>query len=213
MTGYARFSFDTEFDEGGAVVREPLRAKKSFSAEEVAAARAEGFAQGEGSVAAQAQADTAAAIAALAAAAEAALASLAAVAHEHKAGAATLALAAAGQIADAALERFPEAVAAAALESLGREVEAAPRLLLRVRPDQVEALTPAVEQAALNAGYPGALVVKADPSLAPAAFIYEWGDGRAAFDPEAAARRIAEALGAALAAEGLHGEAVLQESA
>ena len=39
-----------------------------------------------------------------------------------------------------------------------------------------------------------------------AAFLFDWGEGRAAFDPAAAAGRVAAALEAALAAEGLHAE-------
>lgn len=205
---YQRFAFDTEFDSAGVVVR-PAPAvvlEPTFSAADLEAARAEGFAAGERSVTALAEADGAAALADLAATAQAALATLAEVAHAHKVGAVALALTAADRIAEAALARFPEAAPAAALEALGREVEAAPRLLLRARPDQADAMRDAVEQAALVAGYPGQLVVKSDPTLAPAAFIFDWGDGRAAFDPAAAAARISEALTAALAAEGLHGE-------
>ena len=41
-----------------------------------------------------------------------------------------------------------------------------------------------------------------------AAFVLEWGDGSAAFDPAGAAARVAEALEGALAAEGLHAEAL-----
>ena len=210
MAAFARFAFDTEFEDGG-LVREAPRARRSYTAEEVEQARAAGFEEGRACAVAQAEADAAAALEALAAAAQAALSALAVLAHEHKAGSAALAMAAAEQIANAALERFPEAAAAAALEALAREVEAAPRLVLRASPDQTERLTAAAEQAALHAGFPGALVVKSDPALPPAAFTYEWGDGRAAFDPEAAARRIREALTAALAAEGLHGEPVRLE--
>ncbi len=36
----------------------------------------------------------------------------------------------------------------------------------------------------------------------------DWGDGSAAFDPAGAAARVAEALEGALAAEGLHAEAL-----
>ena len=54
----------------------------------------------------------------------------------------------------------------------------------------------------------GQIVARADPDLPRAAFTLDWGDGRAAFDPEAAAARVAAALDAALAAEGLHGEAL-----
>src|SRR5947207_1892108 len=45
-------------------------------------------------------------------------------------------------------------------------------------------------------------------ALPRAAFLLDWGDGRAAFDPEAAAARVGAALEAALAAEGLHAEAL-----
>jgi flagellar assembly protein FliH len=210
---YQRFAFDTEFGGDGAVVREALRPRKTFTAEEVAAARAQGFAEGQASVVAQAEAEAAVALQQLAAAAQQGLATLAALAHEHKVGSATLALAAAERIAEAALERFPEAPAAAALESLAREVEAAPRLVLRVRPEQEARLKAAADTAAQAVGYLGAVVVKADPALPPAAFIYDWGDGRAAFDPQASARRIGEALAAALAAEGLHGEPLNVEPA
>lgn len=210
---YARFSFDTEFGANGVVVREPVRPKQTFSAAELTAAKAEAFAAGERSALARAEAEAASALSALATTAQGALSTLAAVAHEHKAGAAVLALAAARRIADAALERFPEAPAAAALEALAREVEASPRLLLRAPPQHEARLREAAEQAALHAGFAGALVVKADPSLPGAAFVYDWGDGRAAFDPDAAAGRIAEATATALAAEGLHGEPVLQELA
>ena len=199
---YARFSFDTEFGGDGSVVREAIRPKKTFTLEELEAARAEGYAAGERSAVVQAEADSAAALAALAA-----------VAREHKAGAAALALAAAVKIADAALECFPEAPAAAALEALAQEVEASPRLLLRTSPRHEQRMREAAETAALHAGFAGALVVKADPGLSDAAFVYDWGDGRAGFDPEAAAARVAAALTTALAAEGLHGEPVLQEIA
>ena len=53
------------------------------------------------------------------------------------------------------------------------------------------------------------VVVKADPSLPPAAFSFDWGEGRAAFDPAAASARVEAALETALAAEGLHAEPIV----
>jgi len=44
--------------------------------------------------------------------------------------------------------------------------------------------------------------------MARAAFVFDWGDGRAVYDPEAAIARITDALNAALAAEGLHGDPI-----
>ena len=45
--------------------------------------------------------------------------------------------------------------------------------------------------------------------LTLAAFVLDWGDGRADFDPAAAADRVAQALHTALAAEGLHAEPLI----
>ena len=51
-----------------------------------------------------------------------------------------------------------------------------------------------------------------DPSLPLAAFQLEWADGRADFDPAAAADRIATALTSALAAEAGHAEPLINGS-
>ena len=55
-------------------------------------------------------------------------------------------------------------------------------------------------------------MARGDGGMAPAAFSFDWGDGRAAFDPDEATRRVAEALEAAIAAEGLHAESLLHAS-
>jgi flagellar assembly protein FliH len=54
--------------------------------------------------------------------------------------------------------------------------------------------------------------VRPDGALRGAAFVLDWGDGSAAFDPQQTAVRIAQALEAALAAEGLHAEPLLPAS-
>ncbi|MBV8594592.1 MAG: flagellar assembly protein FliH [Caulobacteraceae bacterium] len=200
-----KFTFDTVFEDSGRVIA-PIRPKKTFTAEEVEAIRAQCFAEGERSATVIAQQAQAMALQQIAAAAQGALGGLAMVAHEHRSGSARLALAAARKIADAALDRFPEAPAAAALDSLAREVEAVPRLIARCGPAQVDAVQAALEGAAHSAGYPGQIVVRADPSLPLAAFVLDWGDGSAAFDPEASAARVSQALEEALVAEGFHAE-------
>lgn len=201
-----KFSFDTVFDGEGVVIASTPRPRRSFAAEEVEAIRAAAYAEGERSVTALAEADAAAALHAIAAAVNQALPLLAHAAHEHRAGSAELALAAARKIADAALERFPTAPAEAALEALAREIEAAPRLVVRAAPELAERLQPELDRVAEACGYAGQLTIKADPDCAPAAFAFDWGEGRAAFDPEQAAERVAAALRTALAAEGLHAE-------
>ncbi len=203
---HARFSFDTVFDGEGEVISSAPRAKRSFTPEEVETVRAQAHAEGERSVVALAEAEAAEALQAIAAAVVQALSTLAHAAHEHRAGSADLALAAARKIADAALEQFPTAPAEAALEALAREIEAAPRLVVRAAPALADRLQAALDTVAEACGYAGQVTVKGEASGPPAAFVFDWGEGRAAFDPEQAAERVAAAVRTALAAEGLHAE-------
>ena len=204
-----RFAFETVFDDAGAVAFEPPVKKRAFTAEDVEAARLEGFAEGERSAVARAEAAHATALREVAETVTAALGALAAVAHEHKAGCAELSLACARAIADAALDAFPDAPAEAALRGLIHEVEAAPRLTVRTSAADPARVQAALARVAADAGLPGAVVVKPEAGRVRAAFTLDWGDGKAAFDPEAAAERVRAALHAALAAEGLHGDALI----
>lgn len=206
------FAFDTVFDDAGSIAYQPPARRKHYTAEEVEAARAAGYAEGERSAVAQAEARAADALADVARAARAALSALQGVAHEHRVGSAQLALAAARRIADAALDRFPEAPAAAALEALAREIEAEPRLMVRVAPDLQARIQAALDHTAEAIGFEGQILTRAEPALPPAAFVLDWGDGKAVFDPQDAAARVAAALEAALAAEGLHAEPLISAS-
>jgi len=203
-----KFTFDTVFDGAGNVTAQPAPFKRVFTADEVERiknqARAEGLAAGQ----ATAQAQTAQALMQIAEAARMALPALAEAAHEHRVGSAGLALAAARKIADAACERFPDAPIQEALAALAREIEAAPKLVVFAPADRLEDVQAALDETAANIGYAGQIIARADPAMPRAAFVLDWGDGRAAFDPNDAAARVAEALDAALAAEGLHGEAL-----
>jgi flagellar assembly protein FliH len=199
--------FDTVFDGDRVIV--PVRPKRSFALDEVEAIREEAFAAGQRSATAEAERVAAAALSQAVELMRHALGTLTAVAHEHRAGATQLAAAAARKIADAALERFPHAPAEAALQALAREVDAVPRLVVRCASDNPARLEADLKRAAEAAGYPGQVVLKADPGMAQAAFTIDWGDGRAGFDPASAAERIGTALDAALAADGLHAEPLL----
>jgi flagellar assembly protein FliH len=206
MSEPRKYTFDTDFD--GPSAPSASTYKRLFGAEEVETLIAKARAEGDAAAMQRIEAQTARALAELAQAAKVALPALAAAAHEHRAGAAELALVCARQIADAACERFPEAPLQAALAALAREVEAAPRLTLRARPALLERLQAALTETAEAIGYPGQILARADPGMPAAAFGLDWGDGSAAFDPAAAAVRISEALEGALAAEGLHAEAL-----
>jgi flagellar assembly protein FliH len=206
------FNFDTVFDDAGLITAQAARPKRNYTPDETEAIRVQAYREGEASAvarAAEAQAQTLAQIAELA---RQAMGALARVAHSHREGSAELALACARAIADAALERFPTAPIEAALDVLAAEVEAAPRLLVRTSSSDPE-IAQKLEALAHERGLPGQVVVKTEPGPPSAAFVLEWGDGKAAFDPAVAARRVAEALAEALEAEGLHAEPLLPEEA
>jgi flagellar assembly protein FliH len=204
-----KFSFDTVFDAAGDIAFQAPRPKRSYTAEEVEQIRRDSYAEGErtalNSIAAQQQV----ALAHLSNACAQALPRLAEVAHEHRVASANLALACARGIAGAALERFPEAPLKAALEALAHEIEAAPRLTVSAAPELADKLQALVGEVATTLGFAGAIQVKAEAGLPPAAFTLDFGDGQAAFDPAAAEARVAQALEAALAAEGLHAEPLI----
>ena len=198
------FTFDTVFD--GDRVIAPPKPKRHFSAEEVEAAHAKGLAEGERSVAARADAEAARALSEIAAATRTALGYLSQISHANRIDSARLAMACARKIADAALDRFPEQPAAEALAALGRELDGHARLVVRARPEEAERIGEALQRMGDGLGLSAQILVKTDPALPRAAFTFDWGDGRAAFDPQAAAARVAAALETALAAEGLHAD-------
>jgi flagellar assembly protein FliH len=209
---HAKFSFDTEFDAGGGIAYAAPRPKRLFPADEVEQIRAAAYAEGEQAARRSIAAQQANALAQIAAACAQALPRLAGVAHDHRQGSATLSLACARAIADAALEKFPQAPVLAALEALAREIDAQPRLVVSADPALADGLQPILEEAARGLGFEGAVVVKPDGAFGPHAFTLDFGDGQAAFDPAQAADRVTLALKAALAAEGLHAEPLIPGS-
>lgn len=209
---HTRFSFDTVFDAGGGVAHASPRPKRLFPAEEVEQIRAAAYAEGERTALASVAAQQANALSQIAAACNQALPRLAEVAHEHRQGSADLALACGRAIADAALEKFPQAPVLAALVALGREIDAQPRLVVSADPALADSLQPILEEVARGLGFEGAVVVKPDGAFGPHAFTLDFGDGQAAFDPAQAADRVTLALTAALAAEGLHAEPLIPGS-
>jgi flagellar assembly protein FliH len=205
---HQKFAFDTEFDAAGEIAYVAPRPKRSFTPEEVEEVRAQARAEGERAALTSINAQQMAALNEIARACGHALATLANGAHEHRTGAAELALACGKAIAGAALENFPEAPVHAAFEALAREIEAAPRLIVSAAPHLADHLQDRLDEAASRAGFTGAIQVRTDITMGQYACTLDFGDGAGGFDPAAAADRVTEALHTALAAEGLHGEAL-----
>jgi flagellar assembly protein FliH len=205
------FAFDTEFDAAGVVVRQSVfrPIKRAFSPAEVEALVAEARAEARDAVLAEVASTQATALSAIGQALASAAPALTQVAHAHREQAAELALAAARVVAAAALDRFPEGPLQAALEALGQEIDASPRMVIRTG-DLNDESRARLEQLCADAGFSGVVAFRDEPGLAPAAFRLEWADGRADFDPAAAFARMAEALKSALAAEAGHAETLVE---
>ena len=157
---HEKFAFDTVFAPSGDVASSLPRPRRTYAAEEVEAIRKAAQAEGERQAMAGIAAQQAQALEVIAAASQQALPKLAEVAHTHRVGSAELALACARAIADAALSKFPEAAVRAALESLAREIEAAPRLMVSATPEMAAGLQAVLEETAQAMGYAGAIQVR-----------------------------------------------------
>ena len=201
------FSFDTEFDASGVVVQasafRPVR--RAWTPAEVDALLAEARLEARNAALAEAETLQAMAMSAIGQALTAAVPTLTRIAHAHREQSAELALAAARVVAAAALDRFPAGPLQAALEALGQEIDASPRLVIRSG-ELDETGRARIEQLCADAGFSGVVAFRDDPALPTAAFQLEWADGRAAFDADEAFVRIGEALTSALAAEAGHAE-------
>ncbi len=208
------FAFDTEFDSGGGVVRassfQPM--KRSYAPAEVEALVAQARLEAREAALAEVASIQAMALSSIGQAIADAAPSLAHAAQMHREQSAALALAAGRIIALAALDHFPAGPLQAALESLGQEIDASPRLVIRAA-GLDEAVRDKLQAVAIDAGFSGLIAFRDDPALQMAAFQLEWADGRADFDPAEAAARMGEALTGALAAEAGHAETLSHGSA
>jgi len=203
------FGFDTEFDASGTVLRASsfTPTKRAFLPAEVDALVAQARLEARQAALAEVESLQAMALVTIGQAVAASAPALAGVAQAHREQSAELALAAARVIALAALDRFPEGPLKAALEALGSEIDAAPRLVIRAG-GLDEAVQAKLQATCVDAGFSGVVAFRDDPSLPVAAFQLEWADGRADYDPAEAAARMGEALAAALAAEAGHAETI-----
>ena len=207
------FTFDTEFDAAGVVVHPSAfrPAKRAFTPIEVEALVAQARLEARSEALAETENLQAMALSTIAQSLAEALPALTHVARAHREQAAELALSAARVVASAALERFPAGPLQAALEALGQEIDASPRLVIRTGVlDDVNRAR--ITQLCDDSGFSGVVAFREEPGLPPASFQLEWADGRAAFDADEAFIRIGEALTSALAAEAGHAETLIPDT-
>jgi len=197
-----KFDFDTWFDEDGQILSQApvARMRRAYSPAEVEAIRADAFAEGQADQRGRDESETARALGQIADACVQALGGLDQVVARYRRHAADLAMEIGGVLSSEALERFPQAPLAAALEALSEELSGTTRLVVRLNGGGGDAQA-TVERAVGEAGFAGRVLVRDEPALQAAAFTIEWPDGRAEYNPTEAADRVRAALSAALSAE------------
>lgn len=207
------FVFDTEFDGTGEVLRASQfrPSKRSYMPSEVEALVAQARFEAREAALAEVASIEAMALSSIGQAIAQAVPALSQVAQTHREQSADLALAAARVIAASALERLPFGPLQSALETLGQEIDASPRLVVRAAGLDAAAHEK-IQSIAVDAGFSGVVAFREDPSMPLAAFQLEWADGRADFDPAAVAERIGVALNNALASEAGHAEPLMHGS-
>jgi len=204
------FAFDTEFGPSGEVVRmtpyQPVR--RAYTPVEVEALIADARLEARDAALAEVESLKSMALIEIAQSIASALPTLAHHCQVHRQQAAELAVAAGRIMAAGALERCPQAPVEAALQALGQEIDASPRLVIHAG-GLDDAACEQLRRMAVDAGFSGAIAFR-DVQGPSAAFALEWADGRAAFDPDEAAARVQAAVTAALAADAGHAEPISQ---
>lgn len=187
MATVRKFLFDTAFEEEAPVgpgEPEPPQApspEPTFGEADLEAARAEGYARGhadgEAAMLASAEHQAAEALQQIARGCQAALAELdeattRALDHGARAGCLVVARAM-PTLSDRVGRDEILALLKRALANLGDE----PRVVVRLADEQLDDLSPAIESAAHQSGYPGRVITLADASVARGDCRIEWADG------------------------------------
>jgi flagellar assembly protein FliH len=184
-TAYSRFAFDTVFDAGGHIVRSASRKNEMHNLEEVAALEAKAYERGLNDATARAAQEFADAMGTLARLSQMLLGRLATEAETLRNDATSVALAAAKSIAGRALDQFGEEAVLGAIQEALSQLRTAPRLLIRVAPHLEGGLSPRIQDMAEQSGLTGAIVVRADASIAVGDVHLDWADGSIQHDQSA----------------------------
>lgn len=200
MAAATKFMFGADFREGG---------RRAAGEADVAAARAEGFREGEIHGRQQAEAQLVALASQISRAAEQLLAQDDARAQAVEEQAAQVALAAARALGGAALAEKPMADIEAAVRECLVHARLAAHLVVRVNEAAVESVEGLLKRLAQQTGYAGRLIVLGEPDIRPGDGRIEWADGGLALDRQLLSQQVEQAVAsvfgrstATIAAEG-----------
>jgi flagellar assembly protein FliH len=173
-----KFNFDNEFGakEAAAKAAAP-RARSSYSADEVEIIRKECVAQGKADKEAAAQALQAQMLGAIAHSLTTLISQFDGAVTSMRQESAQLALAVGRKLAEHALAAYPLQEVQTLLADCLHKMHAEPRLVVRLAPDNAEAVRTEIDRLCETQGFAGRVIVIAEPSLRNADCRIEWADG------------------------------------
>lgn len=172
-----KFNFDTMFGSKNAPADVAPRARSSYSADEVETIRRETFAQGKAVTEGQAAATRAASLGAIAQGVVHMMAKLDATIAGMNRQSAVAALQVGRKLAGAALDAFPRKEVEALVAECLHKLHCEPRIVVRASELCAEGLRAEIDATCAEHGYPGRVVIIAEPSLEGSDCRIEWADG------------------------------------
>jgi flagellar assembly protein FliH len=176
-TALPKFDFQTVFSAEGDVLRDGRRVKQVLTAAEVEQERKQAFAEGEASETSKAAAIQADAVRAIASQMQLILARLAGESDALRQQSATLALVAARKLAGSALDNFAADAVAGFCENVLRDLRGEPKFNVHCAEAIAGPVAEILENIASEAGFEGAVIVRANADMVGADCRLEWASG------------------------------------
>jgi flagellar assembly protein FliH len=172
-----KFDFDRVFSADGEVLRDGQRVKQILTVAEVEEVRQQAYADGEHSETAKAAAVQADAVRAVASQMQLILSRLETESETLRSQSAQLALAAASKLAGAAIAGNASEAIAGFCASVMKDLRGEPRFNVHCAEAIAGPVAEILEKTATDAGFDGAIIVRANPEITGADCRLEWGAG------------------------------------
>ncbi len=182
MVQSSKHVFEPMFTKAGAAAPSTLNRRKVLTDEDVAAAHAAGFSEGQQAELVKAERATSEALRAIASMMQMMLGRLNAEALSLRHDATAVALSAARSVAHAALDSYGADRVEAIVASAVAHLRDTPRLVVRVSPELAETIEERLIGCAREAGFTGEIAVRPDPNALTGDCTLDWGDGRIVHD-------------------------------
>ena len=182
MVQPSKHIFEPMFTKAGAAAPSALNRRKVLTDEDVAAAHAAGFTEGQQAELVRIDRATSEALRAIANMMQLMLGRLNAEALSLRHDATEVALAAARSVAHAALDSYGADRVEAIVASAVAHLRDTPRLVVRVSPELAETIEERLIGCAREAGFTGEIAVRPDPNAQTGDCTLDWGDGRIVHD-------------------------------